>query len=89
MTLITNKTPCHCDELVEQAATGLATRHSRVPVAHSFGVFFYTFFTHGHGWRHGVRIYEATRVPTSSKINLGKAVWRTTFVGNEFPAEIC
>ena len=44
MTLITNKTLGHCDELVEQAATGLATCHSRVPVAHSFGVFFYTFF---------------------------------------------
>jgi hypothetical protein len=24
-----------------------------------------------------------------AKINLGKAVWRATFVGNEFPAEIC
>ena len=62
MTLITNKTLGHCDELVEQAATGLATCHSRVPVAHSFGVFFYTFFSHGHGWRHGVPIYEATRL---------------------------
>jgi hypothetical protein len=29
------------------------------------------------------------QAPTSPKINLGKAVWRATFVGNEFPAEIC
>ena len=53
----------HCDEFVEQAATGFAPRHSRIPPAHLFGVFLYALFTHGHGWRHGVLICEATGLP--------------------------
>jgi len=53
----------HFDELVKQLAAGLATRHPRIPAAHLCGVFFCAVFTHGHGWRHGVPIYEATGLP--------------------------
>jgi hypothetical protein len=53
------------DELVKQLATSLASRQPRIPCAHLLCVFFDAFFTHTHGWRHGVSIYEATALSQS------------------------
>lgn len=36
-----------------------------VSAAHLFGVFFDAFFTHFHGWRHGVFFYKATEFSTA------------------------
>jgi hypothetical protein len=49
-------------QLAEQLAPGLPVCHPRIPAAHLFGVFFDACFTHFHGWRHGIRFNEATRL---------------------------